>query len=237
MWILLQNKKHYCQFISWEFFEKISKIDILSAFLFFCMNFQNILQFDADLLIAATQLFPKEYKNIIAFSAETVVLWSLIFLIGSWLYGAFTKNNEYKMRSLKVFSLIASVFFIYLLVNVMIPEWRPNPFKLLAQSGYVEPIIGRPTDNSFPSGHALFAGAFIVAMCYYSKNAILIGITIFVTILTLFARIVGGIHYPGDIVAGLIISMTGALIFRPFVEKIVEKIAPFLFKIASFLKL
>ena len=82
-----------------------------------------------------------------------------------------------------------------------------------------------------------FSGAFIVAVFTYTKNYFFVTLTILLALITVCCRVLGGVHYPGDIVAGLFFGIIGALIFRPFVEKIVEKITPFCIKIASFLKL
>lgn len=200
------------------------------------MNFQSLLDFDKNLLISLQGIIPSEYSFLVTILAESIVVWCAIFLVATWLYGTFQKNNEYKTRALQVFGLIVSVFVIYTVVNLCVPQWREHPHSFL-NGANITPLIPHPTDNSFPSGHALFSGAFIVAVFAYVKNYFLIALTILLALITVCCRVLGGVHYPGDIVAGLFFGIIGALIFKPFVEKIVEQIAPFCIKIASFLKL
>ena len=75
--------------------------------------------------------------------------------------------------------------------------------------------------NSFPSGHATFFAALALAMFFYHKKqewvfliaALLIGL----------ARVMSGVHYPIDIIAGYIIGILSAYfvikIFRPWFKK------------------
>ncbi|MBV9189019.1 MAG: phosphatase PAP2 family protein [Betaproteobacteria bacterium] len=74
---------------------------------------------------------------------------------------------------------------------------RPRPYQIisLVKAGAV------PLDAfSFPSGHTLHAVAFtIVAVSYYPALA---PILIVFTLLTASARVVLGLHYPSDVLAG-----------------------------------
>lgn len=200
------------------------------------MNIQPILDYDKQLLIAAQSILPNEFSLFVTIFAESIVIWCMILLIGLWLYGVKQKDNSYKITSLHIFGLIISVFLIYSVINLMVPQWREHPHEFLLHSR-INPLIPHPTDNSFPSGHALFSGAFIVAIFSYFRKSWTIILTITLAIATVSFRVLGGVHYPGDIVAGLIIGIIGAIIFKPFVEKIIEKISPYLIKIASYIKL
>jgi undecaprenyl-diphosphatase len=66
-------------------------------------------------------------------------------------------------------------------------------------------VTGKPLDYfSFPSGHTLHAVVFsVVALCYYPQLAfILMPFTIMVAI----SRVVLGLHYPSDVLAGATIG-------------------------------
>ena len=76
------------------------------------MNFQSLLDFDKNLLISLQGVIPAQYSSIVTILAESIVVWCAIFLVGTWLYGTFQKNDDYKKQALQVFGLIVSVFVI-----------------------------------------------------------------------------------------------------------------------------
>lgn len=200
------------------------------------MNLQSLLEYDKNLLISLQNVIPKEYSFLVTIFAESIVIWIASFLVISWLYGVRHKNDAYKIRALQIFGLIISVFLIYTVVNIMVPQWREHPHEFLLDS-HITPLIPHPTDNSFPSGHALFSAAAIFAMWRYSKHKIFIAITIILAILTVICRVLGGVHYVGDILGGLFFGFFGAWAFYIPAEKIVEKLSPVALKIASYIKL
>jgi len=74
---------------------------------------------------------------------------------------------------------------------------RPRPYRVVPAVA----VGAAPLDAfSFPSGHTLHAVAFsIVALTYYPALApVLIGFTL----LTSASRVVLGLHYPSDVLAG-----------------------------------
>ena len=85
------------------------------------MNFQSLLDFDKNLLISLQGVIPAQYSSIVTILAESIVVWCAIFLVGTWLYGTFQKNDDYKKQALQVFGLIVSVFVIYTIVNLCVP--------------------------------------------------------------------------------------------------------------------
>ena len=81
---------------------------------------------------------------------------------------------------------------------------RPRPFEF-----YREIILSVPPldQYSFPSGHTLHAVAFsLVALSYYPSLAVLL---VPFTLLVAASRMVLGLHYPSDVLAGATI---GALV-------------------------
>lgn len=90
-------------------------------------------------------------------------------------------------------------FIVYLIINAFVPQWRPSPQEI---AGSIAPLIPHPLDNSFPSGHALFTAALFMGLIRFYKNKSLILITIVIGLITVSARVIGGVHYPGDILGG-----------------------------------
>ena len=83
---------------------------------------------------------------------------------------------------------------------------RPRPYEVHQDIW----LTGTPLDKfSFPSGHTLHAVVFsLVAIAYYPILAIVV---VPFAILVGLSRVVLGLHYPSDVIAGAVI---GALIAR-----------------------
>ena len=75
-----------------------------------------------------------------------------------------------------------------------------------------EPLIPKKsTGESFPSRHT--ASAFIIAMSGFLLSPILAGILLLVAAIIAITRIIAGVHYISDVLAGMLISVGIGLIF------------------------
>jgi len=85
---------------------------------------------------------------------------------------------------------------------------RPRPFLLYD----VQPLFNE-VSYSFPSGHATFFFAFAFAIYLYNKKW---GVWFFIaTLFMTTARVIAGVHYPSDVLGGMLIGIVVAyLIFR-----------------------
>lgn len=89
------------------------------------------------------------------------------------------------------------------LTGALIYKWlktktqRPRPYQVRQDVW----VVGRPLDHfSFPSGHTLHAVAFgLVAMFYYPILAIILMPFI---VMVAMSRVILGLHYPSDVMAG-----------------------------------
>ena len=83
---------------------------------------------------------------------------------------------------------------------------RPRPFQAMQSIAAGAPVLDT---FSFPSGHTLHAVAFtLVTSAYYPELAVIL---VPFTILTAASRIVLGLHYPSDVLAGAAIGAAVAL--------------------------
>ncbi len=100
-------------------------------------------------------------------------------------------------------NLMVSVSLNYSLKNVFLRERPPQVLRAVAESGY-----------SFPSGHAMAAGAFygfLIYMVAHSampmrRKRLLIALLAALIGLVAFSRVYLGVHYASDVVAGLAVS-------------------------------
>ncbi|MFH1136747.1 MAG: phosphatase PAP2 family protein [Pseudomonadota bacterium] len=97
---------------------------------------------------------------------------------------------------------------------------RPRPFSELTGifvylQGWVpvESIKAGPT-LSFPSGHAASSTAAAVVLGYFFPKARLV--LIFLVLVVCYSRIYMGLHYPGDILGGMVLGLACAGAFFLF---------------------
>lgn len=98
----------------------------------------------------------------------------------------------------------ASLVSEFLLVNLLVKQLvaRPRPYivnKTLTVLGTV------PTDYSFPSGHtgSAFAVATVMFLCMPRRYGVP---AVVVSFLIAFSRLYNAVHYPTDVVAGMLIG-------------------------------
>lgn len=86
---------------------------------------------------------------------------------------------------------------------------RPRPFTMLEQ---IVLLVPPETGPSFPSGHAAssFACALLLSCCYGKRAGIP---SCLLALFISFSRIYVGVHYPGDVLAGIVTGLlSGALV-------------------------
>ncbi|MGH8981603.1 MAG: phosphatase PAP2 family protein [Acidimicrobiales bacterium] len=91
-------------------------------------------------------------------------------------------------------------------------------------------IVGRAHDYAFPSDHAVVAGAILTSVLLVVRRGwvsdVLLALVAAVLALFLcFARVYVGAHYPGDVVAGLLLGAAVVLVvsaLRPVAYRIVD---------------
>lgn len=133
------------------------------------------------------------------------------------------------------FAVIIALLVMEVGNNLILKELfaRPRPFNLEGydwwNAVYKYPdIVSRPDSYSFPSGHTSSAFAAAIAVLWYNRK---IGIptTVFAFLMG-FSRIYVEVHYPSDVIAGMIVGIIYAFIgilitklLYPKVEKLFEK--------------
>lgn len=121
-------------------------------------------------------------------------IWILIALI-------FISTKKHRHHGLV---LIGSIILCFLVGNLglkpLIARIRPCDVNTS-----IALLIHRPTDFSFPSGHAMSSFAAATAIFFANKR---LGIAAFLlAILISFSRLYLYVHYPSDVVAGMIIGI------------------------------
>lgn len=103
------------------------------------------------------------------------------------------------------------------------PINRARPYEAMPN---VHVLVDKTTDFSFPSDHALVAGAVAAALLVANRRW---GVVAAVAALFMaLARVYVGAHYPGDVLAGLavgaIVAAAGGYLVVPLLAKAVDRL-------------
>ena len=108
---------------------------------------------------------------------------------------------------------VAAAYFTKPLIGFL--HFRSRPFVM---EGIKKLIDKTSAETSFPSGHTLIA--FTLALSVFWMNKKWGALFLFAAAVVAVARIVVGVHYPSDILAGAFIAFAVSLLMR---RKIYEK--------------
>ena len=101
--------------------------------------------------------------------------------------------------------------------------YRPRPFV----AGIVKALIEHKENASFPSNHALIFTIYVFSLYWYRYKQVA-RVALVLGLLTCWGRIFTGVHYPSDILGGVVLGLViSVLVIRfliPFVPKFVYEL-------------
>lgn len=117
---------------------------------------------------------------------------------------------DYRLAIFKASVSGAIAFVINYLIGLI--YFRPRPFVL----NEVTKLIDKsPLEKSFPSGHATVAFAMAFSLYFYNKK---LGVILLILALIVgLGRIYVGVHYPLDILGGILIGFLSAFLIEKLV--------------------
>lgn len=121
-----------------------------------------------------------------------------------------------------------------LLINVLISHifwFRPRPFTVFHKGTFTE-LVNHSVDASFPSDHTSGSFGFAAGSWGHNKKWISWGFTI-LAVIVMFARVYVGVHYPTDVIGGLIVGFIASKIMWKF-SRLLYPLTLFVAKIFKF---
>ncbi|MCF7834678.1 phosphatase PAP2 family protein [Candidatus Gracilibacteria bacterium] len=161
---------------------------------------------------------------IIPLLADIFVFFYPVYLIILFLWGTIKKKFYYQSSALfTFFSTLISVL-VNIFIQFGIDKTRPNIVLGLSDMK-TETILHKfLPSSSFPSDHATISMAFATAVFVWGiknkdKKFVFMGIVFYVfSLIMSFARVISGVHWPTDVIAGSVVGVLIPLIL--FNEKI-----------------
>lgn len=148
-------------------------------------------------------------NKLIVFFAQYLPYLVVVVFIVLLYFSIYPRREKIYIFLVGIFAAIVSRFGITVLIRYL--YYRPRPFITYQ----VHQLIPE-SNGSFPSGHASFLFALAATIYLYNKKW---GIWVFIISLFIcIARIMAGVHYPSDILAGIIVGVTVGSIVAKLAE-------------------
>ncbi|MEV5573101.1 phosphatase PAP2 family protein [Spirillospora sp. NPDC052269] len=126
------------------------------------------------------------------------------------------------LTALWVPGAMVAAFVVSSVLKLMIQEQRPcraMPTVHIAAS------CPGASDYSFPSNHAVLAGAAAVAVCF-AAGRLLAAIAVVNALVIAASRVYIGVHYPHDVAVGLLVGALVAAVGALLLTRILDRVAP-----------
>jgi undecaprenyl-diphosphatase len=140
--------------------------------------------------------------RLIVFAADYLLYFLILFLL---IWALVWKNFR-----VAAFALATAVFSRFLVTEIIRFFYnRPRPFEALEN---IRQLTDHTTGSSFPSGHAAFVFGLAFFVYIHNKKK---GICyLIIALLVGLGRVAAGLHYPSDILGGVIVGLVSAWVIK-----------------------
>lgn len=142
-------------------------------------------------------------------------LGGVIFTIGFTLFLIIWGNGDTKLLGFKVLvALFTTTFFVQILKKIVS---RERPYNILDN---INTFNIEMKDYSFPSGHT--AASFSIATILYLNIPQLLIPVMLLALMVGISRIYLAVHYPSDVVVGMIVGCISSMIINSHIWKYIS---------------
>lgn len=137
-----------------------------------------------------------------------------IALIGIYALIRFVPNKEKYQTYALVFMAGLSSYVVAKVAGLLYQPESLRPFELMG----VEPGASYLDNPGFPSDHALFITAIVLAIYFGARHKKLALVALILSILVYAGRVIALVHSPLDIVGGILIACVGLFWYLPYIR-------------------
>lgn len=141
------------------------------------------------------------HAPVVAYAKYGVLLFGLLLLVGLYV----SRRGDARMLAAAVWA--GAGVLLAVAVNQPIVHLVNEARPFTGHPGVLV-LVTRSADASFPSDHATMAGAAAMGLLLVSRRLGLV--TVGLALVMAFARVYVGVHYPGDVLVGLLVGATVA---------------------------
>lgn len=142
-----------------------------------------------------------EFMSYITKLGNIGIIWISLFLI------LLLMPKHRKTALMLLFALLLGTLLSEVILKPLISRSRP-----FIDSPYLHIFITKPTSFSFPSGHTTASFAAVGVIYQMIKNKLVKTLIILLAILISLSRLILMVHYPSDVLIGIILGLTCAKI-------------------------
>ena len=179
---------------------------------------KKLLDWDREIFVYLNNLGIEEYDTFWTVATE-IISWTPLFILLIVVVLLAFPGKEGIYRSLAVLVLL----FLVLLITDLTKEWverlRPNNDEALR--GLIR-ILKEPSSFSFFSGHA--ATSFSITtliVLFLRRKMIWVWLLYLWPLVFSFSRIYVGVHYPFDIITGMVVGILLAFLFNRMYKRFI----------------
>jgi undecaprenyl-diphosphatase len=155
--------------------------------------------------------------GLIIFSAKYliwfVVIWAIfkLFRKNDWGENVTPWKGRLQVFAVGLLAVILSRGIVSNILHSLIES--PRPFVALG----IDPLFNHLAENSLPSGHTAFLMPVALALFLLSRKAGWYGLA--AVLVVGCARVIAGVHWPSDVLAGMLIGLISFMIVRGVFKK------------------
>ena len=141
---------------------------------------------------------PWLHGGMLGYAAYGTVLFAALLLVGWWVARS---SGDLVRVAAALWAPVGAL--VALAINqLLVHAWQePRPYDVLSR---ISVLASRSSDYSFPSDHAVMAGAVAGGLLLVHRR--LGAVALAAALLMAFARVYIGAHWPGDVVVGLLVG-------------------------------